>query len=166
MGAFFANESSFSNRYGLLGDRIWRKTHLGVGPASLVGTRRLGVTEKPAVALSRRRSRSGATGSLSCAPSLTAASGKRFRRRGYSVAKPGCSPEAQALPGGGPVRGHTPNSPTRDVASVPSDRSGGLGAVQAAWPPRAAKGNAGDSGRILRDELRTSGSAGFTNSSP
>ncbi len=59
-----------------------------------------------AVALSRRRSRSGATGSQWCAPSFTASFGRRSRRRGCSVAKPGCSPEATALPGGGTVRGH------------------------------------------------------------
>jgi hypothetical protein len=33
---------------------------------------------------------------------------------------------------------------------VPSDRSGGPVLLRLAWPPRAAKGNAGDSGRIVR----------------
>ena len=71
------------------------------------------------------------------------------RRRGCSAAQPKCSTEVTALPGGGTVRGHTPNIRLRDAVSVPSDRSGGLAFLWAAWPPRAAKGNAGDSGRLF-----------------
>src|SRR6266508_5219069 len=56
-------------------------------------------------------------------------------KRGCSVAKPRCSPEATALPGGGTVRGHTPSSQPNDAASVPSDRSGGPEFLRTAWPP-------------------------------
>jgi hypothetical protein len=38
---------------------------------------------------------------------------------------------------------------------VPSDRSGGQEILRAARPPRAAEGNDGDSGRIVRDESAT-----------
>jgi len=46
----------------------------------------------------------------------------------------------------------------RKAVSVPSDRSGGLVSLRAAWPPRAAEGSDGDSGRILRDEMPKAGS--------
>src|SRR6266508_1342920 len=88
-------------------------------------------------------------------------------KRGCSVAKPRCSPEATALPGGGTVRGHTPSSQPNDAASVPSDRSGGPEFLRTAWPPRAAKGIADDSGRIVREEIPTRGlPASSTPSSP
>jgi len=38
---------------------------------------------------------------------------------------------------------------------VPSDRSGGQEVLQKARPPRAAEGNDGDCGRIVRDESAT-----------
>ncbi len=107
-----------------------------------------------AVALSRRRSRSEAKGSLwwcAFAHGLSPGGGPAA---GAAVGlKPECSPEATALPGGGTVRGHTPSSRLQVASSVPSDRSGGSVLLRAAWPPRAAKGDAGDSGRIVRDEI-------------
>ena len=92
----------------------------GVVPASLVGTLRPGRDSQNravacrSVALAARR--------LSFWPVLLRS---RLLREAVpppglqSPAAPRCSPEATALPGGGAVRGHTPNSRTRDAAAVP-----------------------------------------------
>ncbi len=116
------------------------------------------------VALSRRRSRSEAIGSLWWFAFAHGLLREAVPPPSLQLGKTVCSPEATALPGGGTVRGHTPSSRPRGDASVPSDRSGGRYLSVPAWPPRAAKGNAGDSGRIVRDETPACGLPCFINS--
>ena len=128
----------------------------GVGAPPCGGTLRRAVPEEPAVALARRRRGSEAAGVLRGAPSLMAASGRRPAAgltHGSEEAQ--WSPEALALPGSGPVRGHKPRTRGSDAFSVPSDRSGGQELLWAAGPPRAAEGNDGDSGRIPPREIGT-----------
>src|SRR6266540_5561135 len=155
MSDFFTNELSSLGREARLCHRILLTTRPGVGPAPLVGTRRRAAMGEPAVALSRRRSRSEAIGSLWWFAFAHGLLREAVPPPSLQLGKTVCSPEATALPGGGTVRGHTPSSRPNDAASVPSDRSGGPVSFHAARPPRAAKGNAGDFGRVFREEIPT-----------
>ncbi len=165
MSDFFTNELSSLGREARLCHRILLTTRPGVGPAPLVGTRRRAAMGEPAVALSRRRSRSEAIGSLWwCAFAhgpLREAVPPPGLQRGHAGVKPGGDGVGR--------RRHCPRAHAKlsnnDAASAPSDRSGGPEFLRAAWPPRAAKGNAGDSGRIVRDEIPTCGLTGVINNS-
>ncbi len=150
MGDFLGNESSFRYVRNLAGNPPRRRS------ASLVGTRWRAVTSETAIALFAKAQRQRGDLSPSGCAFAHGLLRESARRRGCSPAEPRCSPEATALPGGGTVRGHTPGSRPRDATSVPSDRSGGLVILPAAWPPRAAKGNDGDFGRIVSDQTTRS----------
>ena len=166
MSDFFTNESSFltSAKRGYPADSpensprrraLLPRRHATAGRDRRTGRR----------SVAKAQSQRGDRGSVVVRLRSRPPSGRRSRRRGCSAAKPECSPEATALPGGGTVRGHTPSSRPNDTASVPSDRSGGPELLRAAWPPRAAEGNAGDSGRIVRDGIPTCGLTGVINNS-
>ena len=94
----------------------------GVGAASLVGTRRQAEEGGPAVALSRRRRGSQASGG----PVWCAFAHGLLREAGPPPGlqpgrdKGGCSPEAPALPGSGPVLGHAPGSGETTLLLCPS----------------------------------------------
>jgi hypothetical protein len=89
----------------------WADNPPRVGPPPCGGTLRQAVTDEPAVALTRRRSGSEAAGSSQWRAFAHGRLREASRRRADSrLAEVQCSPEAPALPGSGPVRGHTPQT--------------------------------------------------------
>jgi len=138
----------------------------GVGPASLrrhaPARPRLG---EPGRRWALSRSPGEAEDCVWCAPSLIASFGRTVPPPGLqSRYLPRWSPEAPALPGGGPVRGHTPQSSEESPLLCPRDRSGGPVSPDAAWPPRAAKGQPATEGRP--PAVGSAGSAGANTANP
>ena len=158
MSDTFTNESSFlvgSDRKPLSGSRF--TTRPGVGPASLVGTRRPGRDRTTGPSLGAQSQSQGGAGFCVVCSFAHRLLGRRSRRRGSSPAICHCGARRRRrCPAAALSEGTRHDLEKGTLLLCPSDRSGGPESPGAAWPPRAAKGNDGDSGRIVSDKMPTS----------